>query len=75
MKLGGCLGLIIVWLAFVFGAAVILALPTMWLWNALVPDITKEALTPISFWQALGLNFLCGILFKSSSVSSSSESK
>ncbi len=69
----GCLALIILWLCFVFCAAIILALPTMWLWNAVVPDITKNAVTTLTFWQALGLNFLCGILFKSSSVSSSSE--
>lgn len=52
---------------FIFGLvvlAMIMALPTMWLWNALVPDITQGQLTPITFWQALGINFLSGILFK-----------
>lgn len=53
---------------FIFFAAVsvILALPTMLLWNAVIPDITKDALTPITFWQALGLALLCTILFKNS---------
>ena len=36
--------------------ALILALPTMWLWNWLMPIIF--GLTKITFWQALGLNLL-----------------
>lgn len=38
------------------------ALPVMWLWNGLMPAIFK--LPEITFLQALGLNILCGILFK-----------
>jgi hypothetical protein len=49
--------------------ACVLALPVMFLWNAIIPDITKNALEPIGFWQALALNVLCCILFKSSSSS------
>lgn len=52
------------------GLALLMALPTMWLWNALIPDIF--GLTVIGFWQALGLNVLSGILFKSSTSSSKS---
>jgi len=63
MKETGCL--LFTAILGVFVLAVFLALPTMWLWNALIPDITKNALTEVSFLQALGLNFLCGILFKS----------
>jgi len=44
-------------------AAVILGLPLMWLWNWLMPTIFN--LPEITFWQALGLNALSGILFKS----------
>ena len=45
--------------------AVIMALPTMLLWNfCLVPAV--PALAQIGFWQALGINLLCSILFKSS---------
>ncbi len=40
----------------------LLALPTMWLWNALCPDLFH--LSRLVFWQALGLNLLCGILFR-----------
>jgi len=46
--------------------AVILAWPTQWLWNnALVGAV--DGINPIGFWQALGINFLCNILFKSTS--------
>ncbi len=46
--------------------AVILAWPTQWLWNnALVGAI--DGINPIGFWQALGINFLFGILIKNNS--------
>jgi len=52
-----------------FGAllliAAILGFPLMWLWNWLMPVLFK--LPEITFWQAVGLNVLSGILFKSSS--------
>ena len=43
--------------------AVILGLPLMWLWNWLMPTIFY--LDEITFLQALGLNALATILFKS----------
>jgi len=50
--------------------ALIYALPVMWLWNWLCPDIF--GLTELSFLQALGLSLLSGILFKSN-ISNSSD--
>ena len=48
--------------------AVLLAWPTQWLWNnALVGAV--NGINPIGFWQALGINFLCNVLFKSTSNS------
>lgn len=48
--------------------AVILAWPTQWLWNnALVGAI--GGVKAIGFWQALGINVLCNLLFKNSSSS------
>lgn len=45
-------------------AAVLLALPTQLLWNnCLVPAV--DGINQIGFLQALGLNFLFSILFKS----------
>lgn len=47
--------------------AVLGALPVMFLWNGLMPDIF--GLPTIGFMQALGLNLLAAILFKSDSSS------
>ena len=41
---------------------VILGYPLMLLWNWLLPDIF--GLPEITFWQAIGLNILCTILFR-----------
>ena len=53
---------------FVAMYAVLLALPTMLLWDYVMPIIF--ALPKITLFQALGLNLLCGILFRSRSSSS-----
>ena len=46
--------------------AAILAWPVQLLWNySLVGAV--NGINPITFWQALGINFLFGILFKNSS--------
>jgi hypothetical protein len=55
---------------FVIIGTLLCALPVMLLWNYLMPGLF--GLSTISFWQALGLSALCGLLFKSSSVSSKS---
>jgi hypothetical protein len=44
-------------------SAIILAFPTMWLWNWLMPEIF--GVTQITLYQAMGINFLANILFKS----------
>ena len=51
-------------IAFIVGWACIFALPFMWLWNWLMPAIF--GLKTITWLQALGLNFLTGILFRKS---------
>ncbi len=51
--------------------AVLLALPTMLLWNWLMPLLF--GIKAVSFWQALGLNLLSGILFRSKTSTSKSE--
>lgn len=48
--------------------ALILGLPLMLLWNWLMPVLF--GLPTIGFWQAVGLNFLSSILFKSTSYKS-----
>ena len=48
--------------------AVVLAWPTQLLWNGCLVGAV-DGINPIGFWQALGLTFLCNILFKSTSSS------
>jgi hypothetical protein len=44
-------------------SSILLAFPTMWLWNWLMPDIF--GVMKIDLYQAMGINFLTNILFKS----------
>ena len=62
------LGIVLAALGMLVVVAIVLAWPTQWLWNnALVG--AADGFNPIGFWQALGINFLFGILFKNSSSS------
>lgn len=61
--LGG-IGLIIL-------SSLLLAVPTMLLWNELMPKIFS--LVKINIWDAWMINALCGILFKPSSSSTKKE--
>jgi len=51
-------------IAVICAAGVFLALPIMWLWNWLMPEIFN--ICKIDFWQALGLHCLSIGLIKSS---------
>lgn len=47
---------------------ILMAWPVQILWNlCLIHAI--DGLNPITFWQALGINILCSILFKNSTTS------
>lgn len=63
----------LVLLALLLGAAIgaLVAYPTMLLWNAVVPGIF--GLPAIDFGQAVALNILSSIFFKSSPSSSSNK--
>jgi hypothetical protein len=50
-------------IALLLLSAIILAFPTMFLWNWLMPDIF--GVMKIDLYQAMGINFLTHILFKS----------
>jgi len=45
--------------------SIVTAVLTYFLWNWLMPDIFE--LKVITFWQAWGINFLAGLLFKDTS--------
>jgi hypothetical protein len=47
---------------------VLLAWPTQLLWNGCLVQAV-DGINPIGFWQALGINVLCQILFKNSKFS------
>lgn len=53
--------------AILFGIALFLAVPTMLLWDWLMP--TLFGLKEITLLQAWGVNFLSGILFKNNTSS------
>jgi hypothetical protein len=57
------LGVVLGVIGVLFLYALLLAFPTYFLWNWLMPDIF--GLVRIDILQALGLNFLANILFKS----------
>jgi hypothetical protein len=54
-------------LLMLFGMAIVMAIPTYLIWNWVIPSIFQ--LPEITLGQALGLNMLSSILFKSSSTS------
>ena len=57
------LGVVLGVIGVLFLYALLLAFPTYFLWNWLMPDIF--GLGKIDIFQALGLNFLANIFFKS----------
>jgi hypothetical protein len=64
--------LVVGFVVTIIGLSALLALPVMWLWNYVMPDVF--GLTTITFLQAWALNILSGMLLKSSNISSSSSS-
>jgi len=60
-------GVVLVLAVCLLGA--LLGLPVMLLWNALCPELF--GLPKLGFFQAIGLNILSGLLFRSSVYSKS----
>jgi len=54
--------------ALVIGLSALMALPFMWLWNGLMPEIF--GLKSLSFLQSWGLLILSGFIFKNHQISS-----
>jgi hypothetical protein len=63
------IGLIFAGIALLVAAAILFAWPVQLLWNGCLVGAV-DGVHPITFWQALGLNFLFSILFKTSTTSS-----
>ena len=60
------LGTIVGAIALFVAISLLMAAPTMWLWDWLMPELF--GLKEITLVQAWGLNFLCGLLFKSNTT-------
>jgi hypothetical protein len=63
------IGLIFAGISLLVVAAILFAWPVQLLWNGCLIGAV-DGVHPITFWQALGLNFLFSILFKGTSTSS-----
>lgn len=62
-KIFDAIATIVTVVGFFFLIALLMSLPVMLLWDWLMPTIF--GLKEITLFQAWGLNFLCGLLFKS----------
>lgn len=71
-KLSETIGFFFGGLTAIAAIALLMALPTMWLWN-LCLEPAVDGVNSIGFWQALGLNFLFSILFKSNTKTTKNE--
>lgn len=65
-------GLFIAGILLIAFMAALMAFPTMWLWNSCL-EPAVDGVNSIGFWQALGLNFLFSILFKSNTKTTKNE--
>jgi len=70
-KLALGIGIGILAIAVIAVVSLVAAIPTYFLWNWLMPTIF--GINTVTFWQAWGINFLAGILFKGSSSSKNSK--
>lgn len=57
------ISLFVITIVVIIAMLILMAYPTMWLWNWVMPTIF--GLTKITFWQAFGINLLSSLLFKS----------
>ena len=64
------IGAFLAFIGIIAVVAAILGLPLMLLWNWLMP--TLFGLPLITFWQAIGINFLSSILFGKTSFKTKS---
>lgn len=71
-NLSETLGLFIAGILLIAIMAALMAFPTMWLWNSCL-EPAVDGVNSIGFWQALGLNVLFSILFKSTTKTTKNE--
>ncbi len=66
-------GAVVIGMAVAVFLALLQAVPTYYLWNWLMPKLL--ALPGVTFWQAWGLAWLAGILFKNTELYSGDKAK
>ena len=71
--LSGLLSLFGMILFMLFGFGLILAFPVMWCWDYVMPELFN--LPNITYFQALALYLLCGLLFKQTKTINKTQSK
>lgn len=59
-------GAVVLGLGVLLLVVLLMGLPLMWLWNATIPDLFP--VSEITFWEAVRLGLIGGILFKTSNV-------
>lgn len=65
------IGALVLVVALIVGIGALMALPVMWLWNGVMPNLfAADVVRPINFWNAWGLLILCGLLFRSTTTAS-----
>lgn len=62
------LGIVLAAFGMLVVVAILLTWPVQLLWNHSLVG-AADGFNPIGFWQALGINILCGILFRNNSSS------
>jgi hypothetical protein len=63
-KIAEIFGIVVVSLLIIISIGILMAFPTMWLWNGVLVHAV-DGINEIGVWQAWGINILFGILFKS----------
>jgi hypothetical protein len=71
-KVIAIIGVVVAVFLVIAGVSLLVAWPTMWLWNYLMPvlfptAVASGAIAVIGYWHAFWLLFLSAILFKSAS--------
>ena len=66
------IGIFVFWIIVLTITSLLLAFPVEWLWNGMLIYVFPE-IKSITYWQALGLLLLSGLLFKNSNINTGTD--
>ena len=66
------IGIFVFWIIVLTITSLLLAFPVEWLWNGTLIYVFPE-IKSITYWQALGLLLLSGLLFKNSNINTGTD--